>query len=90
MLTSYNFLRVNILEGLSEYFGSDPKHKYILGFAPEIFTLMYPVVLASCIHTHIIKKRNKNESGSRHCRKNEVSKGGFETIVKAFDREILS
>ena len=62
MLTSYNFLRVNILEGLSEYFGSDPKHKYILGFAPEIFTLMYPVVLASCIHTHIIKKRNKNES----------------------------
>ena len=59
VLTSYNFLRRNILEGLSEYFGSDPKHKYVLGFALEIFTLMYPVVLASCCYTHIVRKRSQ-------------------------------
>lgn len=58
VLTSYNFLRRNILEGLSEYFGSDPKHKYVLGFAPEIFTLMYPVVIVSCCYTHIKRKYN--------------------------------
>lgn len=62
VLTSYNFLRRNILEGLSEYFGSDAKHKYVLGFAPEIFTVMYPVVLAACCYTHIRRKHNKGQS----------------------------
>ena len=60
VFTSYNFLRINILEGLSEYFGSDPKTKYVLGFAPEIFTWMYPIVLISCCYTHIASKKNTN------------------------------
>ena len=56
VFTSYNFLRRNILEGLSEYFGSSPRTKYIFGFAPEIFTLMYPIVIISCCYTHIKRK----------------------------------
>ena len=58
VLTSYNFLRRNILEGLSEYFGSDPASKYLLGFAPEIFTLVYPIVLIGCF-THVQRKWNQ-------------------------------
>ena len=57
VLTSYNFLRRNILEGLSEYFGSDPASKYLLGFAPEIFTMVYPLVLIGCF-THMRRKWN--------------------------------
>ena len=56
VFTSYNFLRRNILEGLSEYFGSSPRTKYLFLFAPEIFTLMYPVVIVACCYTHIRRK----------------------------------
>ena len=56
VFTSYNFFRRNILEGLSEYFGSSPRTKYLFGFAPEIFTLMYPIVIVSCCYTHIKRK----------------------------------
>ena len=61
VLTSYNFMRRNILEGLSEYFGSDPASKYLLGFAPETFTLVYPIVLIGCV-THVQRKWNQRQS----------------------------
>lgn len=61
VLTSYNFLRRNILEGLSEYFGSSPWSFYLAKFAPEVFTLIYPIVIYGS-WTHLCSKQNKRES----------------------------
>ncbi|CDW78313.1 UNKNOWN [Stylonychia lemnae] len=41
-VTSYNFLRANILEGLSKYFGTDEFHMYIIAFIPFYFTSAVP------------------------------------------------
>ena len=51
VLTSYNFMKLNVVEGLSEFFGTDPAWFYLVVFMPAIFTVMYPVVLISLI-TH--------------------------------------
>ena len=53
VFTGYNFFQRNIVEGLSEYFGSAPMTSYVFKFAPEIFTLMYPVVIVATCYTHI-------------------------------------
>jgi phosphatidylinositol glycan class B len=45
VLTSVNFLRVNVLEGLSKYFGDEPMSNYVFVFLPESFTVAYPVLL---------------------------------------------
>ena len=61
VFTSYNFLRINILEGLSEYFGSHPWSFYLTKFGPEIFTLVYPLVILACF-LHVRNKFNVNQS----------------------------
>lgn len=43
VFTSYNFLEMNLIHGLSKFFGTDPWHVYILHIWP-IFTVMAPVV----------------------------------------------
>jgi len=46
-ITSLNFVKVNIVEGLSKYFGTDPPTHYLLVLMPAIFTVAYPGVLYS-------------------------------------------
>ena len=46
VITSLNFMRVNVSEGLSKYFGSDPFHFYILEAIPFFFTVALPAVIA--------------------------------------------
>ena len=43
--TSVNFLKINILEGLSKFFGEDPWSWYVLAIGPVIFTVAYPFLL---------------------------------------------
>ena len=46
--TGYNFLKVNVLQGLSKYFGVSSFFTYVAEFFPvEIFRLFYPVVIYS-------------------------------------------
>ena len=46
--TGYNFLKVNVLQGLSKYFGVSSIFTYVFEFFPvEIFRLFYPVVIYS-------------------------------------------
>jgi len=61
VFTAYNFVKVNLIESLSEYFGTDPFWDYFTKKGPAIFTLMSPVVCISGV-THYITKRNRNES----------------------------
>jgi phosphatidylinositol glycan class B len=46
VITSLNFMRVNVSEGLSKYFGSDPFHFYIVEAIPSFFTVAVPAVIA--------------------------------------------
>jgi hypothetical protein len=46
-ITSLNFLKANLYEGLSKYFGTDPFFFYIFVFMPLWFTVAYPGVLYS-------------------------------------------
>ena len=61
VLTSYNFMKLNVVEGLSEFFGTDPAWFYLLVFMPAIFTVMYPAVLVS-LFTHFKTMQAKNLS----------------------------
>mmetsp|Transcript_15469 Transcript_15469/g.23767 ORF Transcript_15469/g.23767 Transcript_15469/m.23767 type:complete len:197 (-) Transcript_15469:524-1114(-) len=45
--TGFNFLKVNLLEGLSKYFGVQPVWFYVGAYAPSIFTVAYPAVMFS-------------------------------------------
>ena len=45
VVTSLNFMRVNLQEGLSKYFGSFPFHFYIIGVIPLFFTVALPAVI---------------------------------------------
>jgi len=47
VLTAYNFVQVNVVHSLSKYFGEDPSWWYMAVFAPAIFTVLYPLVLAA-------------------------------------------
>mmetsp|Transcript_11454 Transcript_11454/g.19374 ORF Transcript_11454/g.19374 Transcript_11454/m.19374 type:complete len:298 (-) Transcript_11454:283-1176(-) len=44
-ITGLNFIRVNVVEGLSKYFGDHPVWFYLLGYGPAMFTVVYPFVL---------------------------------------------
>lgn len=44
VITSLNFMRVNLSEGLSKYYGSFPFHFYIFGVIPLFFTAAIPAV----------------------------------------------
>ena len=45
VITSLNFMRVNVSEGLSKYFGSAPFTYYIFKAIPIFFTTTYPAVI---------------------------------------------
>ena len=45
--TGLNFLRINVLEGLSKYFGDHPTWFYFGAFGPAMFTAAYPFILYS-------------------------------------------
>ncbi|CDW76889.1 UNKNOWN [Stylonychia lemnae] len=44
-VTGYNFLKVNILEGVSRYFGTEPPYYYVFVFLPLYFTSAYPSLI---------------------------------------------
>lgn len=46
-ITSLNFLKMNLYEGLSKYFGTDPFYAYIVLYMPLWFTVAYPAVIYS-------------------------------------------
>lgn len=46
VFTSINFIQKNIIEGLSEYFGTSPFDFYF-NVAPVIYGIMYPAVIFS-------------------------------------------
>lgn len=43
VLTSWNFLKMNILEGLSKFFGTSPIRYYAVEGIPVIFGIMFPL-----------------------------------------------
>ena len=45
--TGLNFVRINVFEGLSKYFGDHPVWFYLGVYGPAIFTVAYPFVLYS-------------------------------------------
>jgi len=49
VLTSYNFMRANLTEGLSKFFGTEPVHFYLFAVLPLIFTVAYPSFLAGLV-----------------------------------------
>jgi GPI mannosyltransferase 3 len=44
VITSINFMRVNVAEGLSKYFGKDPFDFYVYRTLPQFFTVVIPAV----------------------------------------------
>lgn len=44
VITSLNFMNVNVAEGLSKYFGTDPFHIYFSNSIPQFFTVGIPAV----------------------------------------------
>lgn len=46
VITALNFYKINVAEGLSNYFGVSPSHYYFTALMPAIFTVVYPGVLA--------------------------------------------
>jgi hypothetical protein len=44
VITSMNFMRVNVSEGLSKYYGKDPFYFYIVRTLPQFFTVAIPAV----------------------------------------------
>ena len=56
VLTSYNFLEMNILHGLSKYFGEHPPFDYLTEGFPQIFTLMFiPAFLSILTHCYLAR-----------------------------------
>ena len=52
VFTGYNFLEMNIIHGLSKYFGEDGPFYYLIAAAPSIFVILVPVAILS-VFTHI-------------------------------------
>jgi len=44
VFTSYNFVKANLAEGLSKYFGTDPIYYYVTFIFPWFFTVLVPAV----------------------------------------------
>lgn len=51
VFTGYNFLEMNIIHGLSKYFGEDGPLYYLVAAAPSIFVVLVPIVFI-CTFTH--------------------------------------
>lgn len=60
VMTSLNFLKVNVLENLSQYFGVDPWYRYVLDYNPNIFTILFPFVLYANSVGHVTTAWSKN------------------------------
>lgn len=60
VVTSYNFLEMNVLLGLSKYFGEDGPLYYLIAGIPAIFVLLSGPALVSTF-THIKYKRDLNQ-----------------------------
>ena len=52
VFTGYNFLEMNLLHGLSKYFGEDGPLYYIVSAYPSIFVVLVPIALIATF-THI-------------------------------------
>ena len=61
VLTSYNFMQVNLTEGLSRYFGTEPFQWYIVEVMPKIFTVIFPCLIAA----FYVYPRDMLKSGSQ-------------------------
>lgn len=59
-ITSYNFLKINVIEGLSRCFGDDPIHIYLTNFIPDNYSIAYPFVLLSFCY-YFKKMRSMNQ-----------------------------
>ena len=44
VFTSWNFVKMNILDGLSKFFGTDPWWYYLVCYMPSMFELITPAV----------------------------------------------
>jgi len=53
VVTSYNFLQMNIVMGLSKTFGEDPWHWYLTFMMPVNITILTPFVFVSVLYTHV-------------------------------------
>ena len=49
VLTSINFMRINVAEGLAKYFGEDPFYWYVAVFGWAIYTVIYPWMILAHI-----------------------------------------
>ena len=61
VFTSWNFVQMNVIEGLSEFFGTDAWNHYIRKELPSIFMTMYPLMLISNL-THLNTMWNKSKT----------------------------
>mmetsp|Transcript_18583 Transcript_18583/g.13337 ORF Transcript_18583/g.13337 Transcript_18583/m.13337 type:complete len:128 (-) Transcript_18583:735-1118(-) len=58
-ITGYNFMHVNLFEGVSKYFGEDAWHWYIMRCPKEISQILYPFFyVAPFYHIYAAKKTN--------------------------------
>jgi GPI mannosyltransferase 3 len=60
-ITGKNFLVVNVVEGLSKYFGDHPTWQYLLVYGPAMFTVAYPLVVYS-VYFYTVETVQKNQS----------------------------
>jgi phosphatidylinositol glycan class B len=60
-LTGKNFLVVNVVEGLSKYFGDHPTWQYLFVYGPAMFTVAYPLILYS-VYFYTRESLQKNQS----------------------------
>jgi len=60
--TSYNFLNVNLLYGLSKFFGEDPWWWYLAVFASTQYIVVYPFLLYQTVYGHIKTQWSKSET----------------------------
>ena len=60
-ITSLNFLKVNVVESLSKYFGEDPWFWYVGVMGPAIFTIVYPFLLYANTVGHCCQAWSKGQ-----------------------------
>lgn len=61
VFTGLNFLRVNVMHGLSKYFGEERWYWYLEASAPLIYTVLYPLVLYANTVGHVSIQAKKGE-----------------------------
>ena len=60
-LVPYNFIKVNVLDGLSQSFGADPMFKYFLVELPARLNIFFPCFVLGIIH-HLKVCQSKKET----------------------------